>query len=91
MKRVLQSCYHPDQDVSEVDGSLSYCLCYGKVAHEREKCNEDEEEEPLSTTTASGQCCCGCGLDAAQSNHYCTHTGKQIMAWCYHESQELEE
>ncbi len=38
MKVVLESCYHPDQEVGEEDGYLSYCLgCYGKVAHGREK------------------------------------------------------
>jgi hypothetical protein len=92
MKCVLESCYHPDQEVGEEDGNLSYCLqCYGKLAHGRDKTyDEDEEEEPLSTTIASGLCCCGCGLDAAQRNHYCIHSGKRVMAWCFHESQELD-
>jgi hypothetical protein len=92
MKHVLESCYHPDQEVGEEDGYVSYYLrCYGKVAHEREKKNDEEEEDPLSTTIASGQCCCGCGMEAAQSNHYCIHSAKRVMAWCFHESQEWEE
>ena len=92
MKRVLQIHYHPDQEVGEEDGYLSYCLqCYGKVAQGRKKNNDEEEEEPLSTRIASGQCCCGCGMDAAQSNHYCIYSGKRVMAWCFHESQEVEE
>jgi hypothetical protein len=91
MKRVLPSCYHPDQEVNEVDGKLSYCLqCYGKVAHTRKK-SDEEEEVPLSIQIASGRCCCGCGLDASASNHYCIYTGKRVMAWCYQESQEVEE
>jgi hypothetical protein len=77
MKWVLQSCYHPDQEVGEEDVNLSYCLqCYGKVAHGGGKLDDEEEEEPLSATIASGQCCHGCGMDAAQSNHYCIHSGK---------------
>ncbi len=93
MKCVLQSCYHPDQEVGEEDGNISYCLqCYGKVACGGARSNnEDEVEEPLSTTIANGQCCCGCGMDAALSNQYCIHSGKWVMAWCFHESQEVEE
>jgi hypothetical protein len=92
MKWVLQIHYHPDQEVSEVDGSLSYCLqCCGKVARGRKQSDDEEEEEPISRTLASGQCCCGCGMEAAQSNHYCIHSGKQVMAWRFHESQEVEE
>jgi hypothetical protein len=91
MKRVLPSCYHPDQEANEVDGNLSYCLqCYGKVAHTRKE-SDDEEEVPLSIRIASGHCCCGCGLDASASNHYCIHTGKRVMAWYFHEAQEIDE
>jgi hypothetical protein len=30
-------------------------------------------------------------MDAAQGNHYCIHSGKWVMAWCFNESQEVEE
>jgi hypothetical protein len=91
MKRVLPSCYHPEQEANEVDGNLSYCLqCYGKVAHTRKE-SDEEEEVPLSIQIASGHCCCGCGLDASASNHYCIHTGKRVMAWYFHEAQEIDE
>jgi hypothetical protein len=25
---------------------------------------------------------------AALSNHYCIHTGKQVMAWCFHDGSK---
>jgi hypothetical protein len=56
-----------------------------------QKESKEGEDETLSLQIASGLCCCGCGLDAGGSNQYCIHTGKRVMAWCFHESQEIEE
>jgi hypothetical protein len=81
--REVSAQEHHEEDDEEYDEELPLSA----QEHHEEDDDEYDEELPL----ISGLCCCGCGLDAAQSNHYCIHTRRRVMSWCFHESEEVEE
>ncbi len=105
--RAMAWCFHEAHEIEEGFGSKALCkrVLWPKIYEEEEdeedesekeeepdeSEEEEEEDEPVRNQIESGCCCCGCGLDAGASNHYCIHTGKRVMAWCYHESQGVEE
>ena len=98
-------CYHPDQEIPEGHGSKAWCKgCYNQL---EEKDNAGSLTEILLMEQAEGEkryeefqalkeyvmnrCCCGCDQSAYYSEHLCLHSGRKVLATCYHKSTDVED
>ncbi len=98
-------CYHLDQDIPEGHGSKAWCKgCY-KQLEEKETAKSltsvllmgqvegDKRYEDLHALKdwILNRCCCSCKQSASHSEHLCLHSGKKVLATCYHKSTDVDD
>jgi hypothetical protein len=97
-------CYHPDQEIPEGHGSKAWCKgCYNQLEKGTAKrltevllmetAEEDERYEEMQALKEYilNRCCCGCEQNASHSEHLCLHSGRKVMASCFHKSTCVED
>jgi hypothetical protein len=104
-KRVMVWCYHPDQEIPEGHSSKAWCKgCYNQLEEKQaaksltevllmEQAEGDKRYEDVQAIKdyILNKCCCGCKKNAYYSEHLCLHSGRKVLATCYHQSTDVDD